>query len=42
MLVRCIDNRPYLVEDEGCLREESTPGELISLTLGKTYEVLSI
>ncbi|HET9953800.1 MAG TPA: hypothetical protein VFQ61_04835 [Polyangiaceae bacterium] len=42
MRVRCIDNRPFLHEDGGQLVQEARSGELVSLTVGKIYSVLSI
>jgi len=40
--VRCIDNRPFLHEVDGRIRQESRPGQLISLTKGKVYDVVRI
>ena len=42
MRVRCIDNRPFLHESDGRLTQEARHGSLISLTVGKVYDVLRI
>ena len=40
--VRCIDNRAFLHDCSGRLVQGAESGELISLTIGKVYDVLSI
>ena len=42
MKVRCLDSRPFLHESAGGLVQESRPGELLSLTIGRVYSVLSV
>ena len=42
MIVRCIAARPFLAEEDGGLVLSAGEGELISLTVGKHYDVLAI
>lgn len=42
MMVVCVDTKTHLTEGrDGVLRFERGEGEVVSLTLGKEYEVLS-
>jgi hypothetical protein len=40
--VKCVDNRPYLQEKGGAFIQTFGSGSMISLTLGKVYEVIGI
>jgi tRNA A22 N-methylase len=42
MKVRCVDDRPFLREVGGRLRQETLEGGMISLTKGKVYEVIRV
>ncbi len=41
-IVRCVENHPFLRETSAGLVQGIQPGRLVSLTVGKSYEVLSV